>query len=111
QIAQIARKRPDMTQMNMRYLLAVLQFVVHGPTDRTIGRSPANNGKIAALLAILHLLFGDIIGDIEDLVAPEVRHLLMIGGIIGDVARSILLLDTADAMFKPRCAGNGPDTG
>ena len=63
---------------------------------RPEGRAPAHDGKLAARSADFDLLLWDEVGDALDLGFPRVRHLLVVGGIVGDFTARVIALDAAD---------------
>ena len=50
----------------------------------------------------------DVVGDAIDLGGTDLGHPVMIVTVIGNMTAVVILLDAADTMHQPGCAGNGP---
>ena len=50
-------------------------------------------------------------GDAGDLGRPQPGHALVVGRVVGDVARAVGLLEPADAVLEAGDAGRGPRAG
>src|SRR5262252_4816893 len=77
--------------------------------DRAVGRAPADDRKLAAGLTEGHPLLRDEIGDAVDLGLARVGHLLVVVGLVADVAGSKAFLDAAYAVHQARRSRLDPD--
>ena len=73
--------------------------------------APPQNERLGVLDVAGDLDIGDVVGDASDLLGPEADHLLVVLGVVGDVAGDVLLLEPADAVLQARRAGDGPLAG
>ena len=53
----------------------------------------------------------DVVGDAGDLRGADVNHVLVVLGVVADVAGAVLFLETADAVLEPGRAGDRPRAG
>src|SRR5581483_8892290 len=83
---------------------------VHAGVDDTPGAAPAEDQQPGAL-DLVDLEGRDVLGDPGHLGRPEADHLLVVVGVVGDVARPVLLLDAADAVHEAGGPGGGPRPG
>src|SRR5260221_686814 len=85
-----------------------------GPVDAGVDdpprAAPAQHQQPGAL-DLVDLEERDVLGDPGHLGRPEADHLLVVLGVVGDVARPVLLLDATDAVHETGGAGNGPGSG
>ena len=88
---------------------ALVQAALDGQADRPVGGAPADHREGPARGALIDRLLGDVVRDAGDLLVPRVGHALMVLGIVGDVARIVVLLEPADAVFE--AGGARPDPG
>src|SRR5207237_3875172 len=85
-----------------------------GPVDAGVddapGAAPAEDEQ-PGTLHLVDLEGRDVLGDPGHLGRPQADHLLVVVGVVGDVARPVLLLDAADAVHEAGSAGDGPGAG
>src|SRR5262252_846634 len=77
--------------------------------DRAIGRAPADDRELAALLTEGHPLLRDEIGDAVDLGLARVGHFLVVVRLIADVASIKAFFDAPDAVHQARRSRLDPD--
>ncbi len=107
-VAQVGRQRVEVHEVHPGHLSTGSTAALHGGVDGGPGRAPADDAQLGVLVA-LHLDGRDVGGHRRHLGRPQVDHLLVVLGGVGDVARPVpLLLDAADAMHQARRAGDGP---
>src|SRR5688500_11680113 len=82
-----------------------------GLVDRPEGRTPADDRQPASLRPEANLLVGQAVGDSQYLVGADVRHRLVVGRRIIDMAGADILLDAADPVHQAGRAGPDPDPG
>ena len=70
--------------------------------DGPVARAPAEHEQRRAV-GIVHLDVRDV--HAGDPLGPQVRHVLVVGGLVGDVAGAVLLLEPADAVAQPGVPG------
>src|SRR5438105_8147286 len=79
---------------------AVGDRAAHRLVNRTEGRAPADHRQSRAFAAEADVLIRNRVGDTEHLGGAGLRHLLVRGGRVVDVASAGLLLDPADAVLE-----------
>src|SRR6266576_5490671 len=94
----------------MRDRAAASPDPVHATVDRTPRRAPADNQQLGVFVA-LEFDLGDVLGDAGDLRGAQPDHVLVVLGVVADVARAVFLLDAADAVGQTWRAGHGPGAG
>ena len=85
-IAEIGMQRPDMAQVHMGDIGPLADQVLYGLVDGAIGRAPSNHRQRCPGLSGRHFQRPVAVGDAADLGGTQIRHLLMVGRIIGDIA-------------------------
>ena len=86
-IAQIRRQWPDVPDVNVRQRKTFLAQIRDPAADRAEGRAPANNRQVARRRALVDFLDGNVIGNAGNLCQARIRHLLVIGRVVGDMPR------------------------
>ena len=81
--------------------LAVGPHRFDGRIDGTPGRTPADDQHIAFAVSG-DLSRRNVFGDAGHLARPQLDHVLVVVGLIGDVAGAVLLFDPADAVHELR---------
>ena len=84
--------------MAMRHGFALRLQGVNGRGAGAVGAAPAEHQQIAARRAI-QLLRRDVLGNVRHLCGARVHHVLVIGRVVADIARDVLLLQAADAVL------------
>ena len=87
---------------------AALARVGDGAGDRPVGAAPADDGEVGTGGALLAGLLGERVRDVQHLLPARVGHALVVGGVVGDVAAVVVLLDAADAVLEAGRAGPDP---
>ena len=75
--------------------------------DRPVRAAPAEDEQVRALL-VVDLELGDVGGDPGDLARADPHHQVVVVGVVGDVARALLLLQPADPVLEAGRAGERP---
>src|SRR6266511_3079748 len=96
-----------MMQVGGGYFLAPAPEAPHGPRDRAIGRSPAEDEQLGALLAVDDEI-RDVGRDAGDLLGAELGHPRVVVWLVADVAGDVLLLEAADHVLQALGARQGP---
>ena len=79
----------------------------HAGADRALARPPAEHEQARAGLGVDHQR-RDVARDPVDLRGPQLGHPRVVGGVIGDVAGHVGLLEAADPVRQPGRPGNRP---
>ena len=95
--------------MRRRDLASGRAHTPRGRTDRAVRRAPAEDERVGAV-GIVDLELGDVGRDPGDLRRTQPHHPVVVLGVVRDVARLVLLLETADPVLEPGRPGNGPRT-
>src|SRR6476469_6089134 len=90
--------------MSGRNTLSVALHPLDSRTDRSKGRSPTQNQNLTCLFTHYFNEWDVVRGSINFFL-PQLHHQVVILRIIVNVAGDVLFLDTADAMFEARRAG------
>ena len=74
---------------------------------RRVGGAPAQHQQVRPV-GIVDLDLGNLVGNVRYLPRPDVGHQLVVGGIVGDVPRHLLLLQAAYAVLEAGHSGDRP---
>ena len=75
-------------------------------SSRTVPPQPSTSSE--APVGIVDLELGDVGRDPGDLLRAQAHHVVVVVGVVGDVAGHVLLLEPADAVLEARRPGNRP---
>jgi hypothetical protein len=75
--------------------------------DRTVGAAPTDHEQIGVIRS-QYLDGRDLVRDASDLLGAELDHPLVVLRVVGNVARDVLLGETADAVFELGRSGKRP---
>ena len=84
--------------------------VAHAPcrrADRAVARAPAEHEQLGAVVRVDRER-RQLALDVRDPLGAQARHRRVVGGVVGDVAGAVLLLQPADAVRDARRAGRRP---
>ena len=77
----------------------------HAGVHRPVRAAPREHEQVGAFL-VVDLEVGHV--DAGDLLRAQLRHQVVVLGVVRDVARLVRLLEAADPMLEPGRAGNRP---
>ena len=81
-----------------------------GGGDRAVGRAPADEQQLAVGIAVRDGV-GNVLDHGLDLGGAQADHLLVVQGLVVDVAAAVLLLEAADAVLEAGRARDRPGAG
>ena len=109
-VAEVARQRVEVGDVDPRHLAAVAATALHGGVDGGPRRAPPDDEQLGVVVADDRQR-RDVLGDGRHLGGAEVDHPLVVLRRVVDVAGAVLLLDAADAVHQARRAGDRPRAG
>ena len=109
-VAQVGGERVEVGEVRLGDALAGRPESTDPGGDGTPGRSPPDDEQLGAVL-LVELHAGDVGRDAVDLLLAEPHHVLVVVGLVADVAVAVVLLDAADAVLQPGGAGQRPRPG
>ena len=109
QRSQIAWQRPEVADVNVADIGPADAGALDALLDRAECGAPANDSELSTRSAERDVLLGDEVGDAVDLGFARVGHFLMVGRVIGDLARAIVPLDAADPVGQAGGPGLDPN--
>src|SRR5690606_21903517 len=110
-LAQVLGKGIQVANVCVRDCVAFGARLTYGFSDCAVSGAPAEDQELSGVSAFFDLLQWDVIRHLEDLVAPHMRHLLVILRIVGDVTAVEVLLEPANAVTESGSAWYRPGTG
>ena len=82
-----------------------------GRTYWSIRGTPAQDQDLRLAAGIVYLQIRDRLGDGIDLCLAQTNHVVVVVGVVGDIARTVGLLQASDAVLKPGGSRNRPRPG
>src|SRR4029450_199594 len=79
----------------------------HGRVDRAVGSTPAHHQHVTGGRTV-DRGGRDLLAHPPDFLGTGAAHVVVVFRIVGDVARDVLLLETADAVLESGGAGSDP---
>src|SRR6185295_19814815 len=98
-------------QMSRRHPFTRSADTLDGGPDRAGRRPPPEHQELGVAGRVVDLERRDVGGDPLDLLASDLRHPLVVLGLVADVARPILPLKATDPMLEAGRARDRPGTG
>ena len=96
--------------MGVRDLLAAGAHPADRGLDRAPRAPPAEHEQVG-VVRVVDLDRRDVVGDARHLLGPEAHHVLVVLGVVVDVAGAVLLLEAADAVHEAGRARDRPRAG
>ena len=109
-LAEVGRERIEVDEMGVGHPVPAGPHPLHPGGDGAVGGAPADDQHLGAVL-VVDLGRRDVVGDAGDLGRPQAGHPLVVGAVVGDVARAVGLLQTADPVLQTGHAGRRPRSG
>src|SRR5579862_8777369 len=106
-VAEVARKRVQMAQMDVADAMAEFALRFYGGGDGTVRGAPGDDEQVAIGIALGDDV-GNVLSDGLDFRGADANHLFVIERFVVDVAGDVLFFQAADAVFEARRAGDGP---
>src|SRR5207248_8193389 len=100
-ITKVGGERVQMPQVRVRDLQPTTSDATNGRGRCAPRTTPTEHEERRAVL-VVQLDAWDVACDTGDLGRTQTRHLVVVLGVVADVARPVLLLDAADAVHQPR---------
>src|ERR1035437_8889165 len=79
-----------------------------GFRDRSVSRPPAQDQDVGVAGRVVRHQVRDALGDAIDLGLAQPRHLVVVVGVVGEVAGDVGLLDASDAVLQAGGARDSP---
>ena len=93
--------------MHLRDVVAGLADPADAGADRAVRRAPADHQHLRRAGRVVDLERRQRVGDPVDLGLAGADHQVVVGGVVGDVAVALALLEAADAVLEAgRCRGS-----
>ena len=106
-LAEVFRERVEMSQVNGGYRGPPRLEDADGRGDGSVCASPTDDEQLARFLPH-DFRRGNVFGDARDFCRADPDHVLVVGRLVAEGARSVLLLDSADPVLQSRCSGFRP---
>ena len=110
-LAEVRRQRVDVGEVDPGDLHARAACALHGGVDGRPRRAPTEHADVGVVDVADRNCGRDVVGDAGDLRGTQVDHPLVVLRRVVDVAATVFLLQTTDAVHQLGCAGNRPRAG
>ena len=110
-LAEVLGERVEVAQVHLGDVVAGLADPADAGADRAVRRAPADDQDLGLAGRVVDHERRQRVGDPVDLRLAGADHQVVVGGVVGDVAVALALLEAADAVLEPGGAGDRPRPG